>query len=395
MKALIDFFRSSLCLLKWRFLALFSSIFSAIYSYIPSKFAKKFAQKSPIFPNKASFERSLVLVFSLILAPLIADSAWQSKDNSNLSAALKYWPQKAHLGQPIEFTLTMHYPAGYQFDGDIFMENLLRGVNMLAARMDLTNYTLSEPAKTAQGLTQTLRFSLEPLVPGPFPLSFLHIPFKPLAGNGKILAISGEIISLEVSVPRNDTKQPVAPEIFPLTRRPQVTAAPALTAYPADEKDRNRAILDTKNLPPLWKMAGVALIMLLIWNFALVKAIFYETVYKWWKMKDPKKTALHALQKLAISNRKEAAVNWHQYYLEVSEVLKEFLEGKYHLPAKYATTQELLHAVGKHSEFSDLHKLLLEEFMRNADLVKFAKYVPSVDDCANAYTAAKQFIEAN
>ena len=57
----IDFFRNSICLLKWLFLASLASNFSAISEDMPSKLDTQSAEKWPIFPSKASFERSLLI----------------------------------------------------------------------------------------------------------------------------------------------------------------------------------------------------------------------------------------------------------------------------------------------------------------------------------------------
>ncbi|MBC8204759.1 hypothetical protein ISS30_09120 [bacterium] len=77
------------------------------------------------------------------------------------------------------------------------------------------------------------------------------------------------------------------------------------------------------------------------------------------------------------------------YYSELSEILKEYYEGVFKIPALEMTSEELLdHFTRKKTVSIDALKWYLME----ADLVKFAKMMPSAEDCENAMEKTYDFI---
>ncbi len=57
------------------------------------------------------------------------------------------------------------------------------------------------------------------------------------------------------------------------------------------------------------------------------------------------------------------------------------------------TTEEFLASVGQSSGLSSDHQVLLREFLKHADLVKFAGIQPSADDIDNSVRAAERFLD--
>jgi hypothetical protein len=64
-----------------------------------------------------------------------------------------------------------------------------------------------------------------------------------------------------------------------------------------------------------------------------------------------------------------------QYYIELSDVLREYLENRYHLKTHEKTTDEILSDL-KRIEIPDENKGLLKQILVLSDLVKFAKEKP-------------------
>lgn len=71
------------------------------------------------------------------------------------------------------------------------------------------------------------------------------------------------------------------------------------------------------------------------------------------------------------------------YHFRLSEIMKQFLEADYSFPANEMTTREIRHFLksAKHRLPPEPEKLL--NWLDDCDKVKFAKYVPSLDDCAD------------
>lgn len=105
----------------------------------------------------------------------------------------------------------------------------------------------------------------------------------------------------------------------------------------------------------------------------------------------PHETALAALRDL------EDARLWQQgktkeYYSRVTEIIRVYLEGQYGVPALESTSDEILSVMKNLDRGQGVFKELTS-FLLTADLVKFAKYVPTLEEntqeLASAYTIVR------
>lgn len=90
--------------------------------------------------------------------------------------------------------------------------------------------------------------------------------------------------------------------------------------------------------------------------------------------KSPSEIALESL--LALEEKKL----WQkgmikQYHTEITEIIRRYYETKYEIPAMESTTSELIYTLNNSSVPKDAIETT-NKFLNNADLVKFAKYVP-------------------
>ncbi len=81
------------------------------------------------------------------------------------------------------------------------------------------------------------------------------------------------------------------------------------------------------------------------------------------------------------------------FYVELSAIVRRYLEDRFELRAPELTTEEFLAAVGESPDLSPEHQALLREFLRQADLVKFAGVQPTEDDIEISIMAARRFLE--
>lgn len=80
------------------------------------------------------------------------------------------------------------------------------------------------------------------------------------------------------------------------------------------------------------------------------------------------------------------------YYTHLTDILREYLDGRYGIGAMEMTTDEIIFSVSGIS-LNDKNFDALNDILRTADLVKFAKYVPDADYNEKAYYDAYYFIE--
>lgn len=81
------------------------------------------------------------------------------------------------------------------------------------------------------------------------------------------------------------------------------------------------------------------------------------------------------------------------FYVELSGIIRKYLEDRFELRAPELTTEEFLASVGESPELTPEHQALLREFLRQADLVKFAGVQPSDEDIERSIEAAWWFLE--
>ncbi len=81
------------------------------------------------------------------------------------------------------------------------------------------------------------------------------------------------------------------------------------------------------------------------------------------------------------------------FYTELSLILRRYLEGRFKLNAPDETTEEIVEEMSRSPELTGAQRNILQEFMRQADLVKFAKGHPNRTTMENAFDSTKHFVE--
>lgn len=140
-----------------------------------------------------------------------------------------------------------------------------------------------------------------------------------------------------------------------------------------------------------------ALVAAAIGLFGLVIAGFYLLVTRPRKRHvvpppPPHEVALAALNHLK-SQRYLEQGRFEAFYVELSAIARRYLEDALHLRAPEMTTEEFLNAAASNPRLTANQRRLLGEFLGQADLVKFARHMPSLEDTEAAFEAARRFID--
>lgn len=106
----------------------------------------------------------------------------------------------------------------------------------------------------------------------------------------------------------------------------------------------------------------------------------------------PHVIAFHALETLKSKGLLEKD-ECNPFYTELSIILRTYLEGRFHLNAPDETTEEIVEETSRSPELSGAQRNILQEFMRQADMVKFAKGHPDRTTMESAFETTKQFVE--
>lgn len=107
----------------------------------------------------------------------------------------------------------------------------------------------------------------------------------------------------------------------------------------------------------------------------------------------PHVKALRALQRLHDAPRTTPA-EIDAFYVEVSRVLRVYLEERFALHAPERTTEEFLRELEGGDAFARDHRRELERFLSQCDLVKFAAFVPGEREHLATWELARAFVDA-
>lgn len=98
--------------------------------------------------------------------------------------------------------------------------------------------------------------------------------------------------------------------------------------------------------------------------------------------------ALDVLEKL-LKEEKWKSPEKKLYYSELTDTVRTYLENRFEIHAMEQTTREIITHL-KHASISEEDKTYLRQILREADMVKFAKFKPSDDE---AYTYLNKSID--
>lgn len=81
------------------------------------------------------------------------------------------------------------------------------------------------------------------------------------------------------------------------------------------------------------------------------------------------------------------------FFVTISLIVRQYLEDRFNLRAPDLTTEEFMMLAGSSGELSGEHRKMLQEFLRQADLVKFAGVHATEDDIRLSSDLALRFLE--
>lgn len=141
----------------------------------------------------------------------------------------------------------------------------------------------------------------------------------------------------------------------------------------------------------LWFLAGLAVVALIgaaLWG---LKQVHREVVLR---RMSPRERAMRELERLLRMDLvKQNKIK--EFYLELTMIVRRYIERRHDIRAPEQTTEEFLVAVRDDSRFSDTVVDKLRIFLEAADLVKFAAYRPDNEAVSAATTTATRYIDTD
>ena len=144
-----------------------------------------------------------------------------------------------------------------------------------------------------------------------------------------------------------------------------------------------------------WILAALAIAAFLVWWFKFKKEPEPKPAKpqpKYVPFQDPLVELENTLQTIRTEHDISETRDFKSYYSSISDAIRKYFEDLYLIPALESTTRELvryLDAYGADDEMNALTRRILNK----ADLVKFAKFTPTLDDAQSTYQLAIDFVD--
>ncbi len=281
------------------------------------------------------------------------------------------------IGQQSTISLEVIAPKGRQITFPVYADTLVNGIEIVGMSKADTVYAHEVMTITQQYIVTS------------FDSALYHVPFMPILDGTDTIVSNG--FGLKVS-------------------SPSLTEATAsyleqLNQNPNDSLDIDKlAVYDIKAIqkPPfVWQdylIYGLIALLILMAIAAIIIAIYMykKKKEKGYFFKPVVIEPPHVIALNALNHVKEEKL-WQQgrekeYYTEVTDILRKYIEDRFHIYALEMTSDEILRMVRNYVE-SDSSYDSLSQVLKTADLVKFAKYKPLPDE--NDLSLVNSFLFVN
>jgi len=289
------------------------------------------------------------------------ESRVQESKLGPVSVTLRLSPKEPRLGDAIFLTLEATTCAGVELCMPDFGDAL--------GRFDVISFAPSDDELPDGGQRVTQRYELAP----------------PMSGLQSIPSLLVEFFDRrpgqDPSKPRELLTEPVTFEVASLLPEGQLGSAMA-APRPA--------------LPPLPKptVAERSWPWLLL-ALALGAALLTARSWRHWRRQRLRVTAYdRALARL----EQLAAGGWPQgleldgWYVELSHLIRSYLEQRFGLRAPELTTEEFIRVAGRSDALAEAQRAQLRDFLKRCDQVKFAGYEPGAGESEELLASARRFL---
>jgi len=308
-------------------------------------------------PSVLSVLFALSVLFSSSLPAHAAFTADLS--GGDVSIKLEAAPDKVSPAEDLMLTLTVEAPAHLA----VTLPDLRDRFSGFATAEDFA----TDPVEANGRTRQVYRWRLSP---EPAAKRYRLAPFAVMTQDKR-------------SAPPQPASFATKPVIFPSEgARPVVTGDPEVTPEP-------EWIPPTAKTVTLWVFAGLA-------GLASLAAVLYGLTHLSRRVREyrmsPVERAIAELQRLLGRNLPARGL-YKEFYIELTMVVRRYIERTHGIRAPEQTTQEFLAAAAKEASFTQEVLAQLRTFLESADLVKFAGQEATTSMTDDATTKARAYIE--
>jgi hypothetical protein len=294
------------------------------------------------------------------------DAIAKTTEQGPTKATVTVWPAKPKLGEPIYLRLDVDAPSGVQVDAP-FQE----AGDQRLGRFKVEGFARDSQHKPDGGSHQEQTYTLE----------------APTSGKHRIPPLRLEMVDS-----RGDTGKKAGTQEL-LTEEVPLDVAPVDMSSVGKDLKGGAGKLDPDVGGPPWTL------ILLLASAAAILLSGTLLVMRGWRARKriaEKKSAYEeAIAKLrALESRgapEDAGAD--AWFVELSAIVRSYLEHRYDIRAPELTTEEFLQVASRSAELTSAHRTQLSLFLERCDRVKFAGYRPESQESIDTLAAARGFVE--
>lgn len=311
------------------------------------------------------------------------DLTWQANGPNGFSAQAKLSSASGSIPDAFTLTLRLAYPPTYYPDENALLTNLLSSNSIYPP------FRLVE----VRSNTNSWEYTLEPLLPGKFPLTFFTITFKPVAEESKDVEIISGILHYTSDLPKVAADfltyaAPLLPMDTPIPLQVDGELRRSFTKSSALKDSQQAEIIESHAIP--WRALFA---MLLAGIVALALKLNPNPIQK----NAPKQNlALDAFgQAMQLKYRLKDArgpAEIEALFSKLTDAFRYHIQKKYGLPAPVQTSEEFLQNMVTIDALDKRDMDGLKSFLIICDAAKFGKYQPTDMEIEKASTLVEDFL---
>lgn len=138
---------------------------------------------------------------------------------------------------------------------------------------------------------------------------------------------------------------------------------------------------------PVWMIALAVIALLAVLGFFVWFFVFRK------RAKRPTTATERALKQLELLRASVEKSEAYPFSIEVSEVLRRYIEESQGLAATRQTTREFLDTIQQRTVYTAAEFEMLAGFLELADMIKFARMTAGPDECRRLLASAESLIQ--
>jgi hypothetical protein len=282
-------------------------------------------------------------------------------DTGTVKVTVQVWPAAPSLSDPIHLRLTAESQAGVAVD--------LPFQQIALGRFKISSYDRSE-RRAGDARIQVQNYVVDAPSSGRHRIPAFRLEVQAGASAGGTPAKPTEVLTEEIPLEVAEIPVDATTRALPPSRGALTTRVGGWPWY---------AWVGV-GVGALWLGVGVVLALRLQRRRAVrLKVSAYDAAVK-------------RLRELEARGAPDAAAA-DLWFVELSGIVRRYLEARYEIRAPELTTEEFLREAARKAELTAEHRELLSMFMARCDRVKFAGYRPGPDESLATLAAARGFVE--